>query len=72
MDGETLEPGTLVGKCPECGPVYGENVHLSRVGLDLEADTRASCNLCGNVLDMASLSDSKVVVPERIVEVNDG
>jgi hypothetical protein len=67
---DTVEPGTLVGECPECGPVYGDSVHLSRVGLGIEADTRASCNLCGATLNVAALADEEVEVPEQIARVN--
>lgn len=70
MGADTITPGTLVGECPECGPVYDHSVHLSRVGLGIEAETRASCNLCGADLNVAGLADDEVEVPEQIARVN--
>lgn len=70
MGADTITPGTLVGECPECGPVYDDSVHLSRVGLGIEAETRASCNLCGADLNVAGLADDEVDVPEQIARVN--
>lgn len=53
-----IEPGTPVGKCPNCGGVYGEEVHI-------EFPTEAACNRCGAELEKAGLADKPVEVPVR-------
>lgn len=71
MTGEVIEPGTLVGACPECGPVYGDSIHVTRADVAIDEPTKTKCNLCGSELTLSGLAQKQVEVPEEVAEVNE-